>query len=305
MKTARFLLAVFAIPLYALETNPVCDEIQFKKAQAVIWEDLVQFAEDKLDFGKSSTPGYKAACAFVSGHTPDYQPQDGDVIFVGLDSQLYQRVAVSTNSWVSHVGVLMSEKGPRGRTDWYVYESSPLFGHKTPVCDYVGKASKFRFAVGRPDRTLTLSEKATMVDFLKAHYREPYHLGFNFHAEGYQFCSKLVYQAYETIGVKMGSFERLAYLVDGFDEKLASSGKFGPPMTKAEALCFWDSYFGLCRNSGPWVAKMCQFFGGDEPGSINSILPRDRWTVTPQSQFRQTLAGDGFHLAADYRGESR
>jgi hypothetical protein len=294
-------LAISLIGSTAFAGNPACRNLEYKSASSVLVHDILSFELKKLDLFDSFSQGYRQACDAVSGRTGAYQPQDGDVIFLSIDSELYQRVAISTNTWVSHVGIAFSEKDRFNRTLWYVYESSPLYGHKTPLCEYVGKALQHRFAVARSLKPLTDENKRAMLSFMKEHYRDPYHLGFNYDAEGYQFCSKFVEQTYERAGISLGKFEPLSNLVDHFDEAAGLSGKFGPPMSKDQILCFWESYFGFCRDSGSSAAKLCENFGGDRAGDIDSVIPRHRMTVTPASQYFQALRGEGFSIVFDYR----
>lgn len=75
----------------------------------------------------------------------------------------------------------------------------------------------------------------------------------------------------------------------------------GPPMSKDQMLCFWESYFGFCRDSGSGVAKLFENFGGDRVGDIDSVIPRHRMTVTPASQYFQALRGEGFSIVFDYQ----
>lgn len=298
IKTVSVVLLL--VPAAATNAQETCQNVEYRTAASALVEDMAKHFLKKANVFSRWSEKYKDTCKAVHGEGNDLKLQDGDIIFIGLDSNLYQRVAISTNSWVSHVGIAFSEIDRFGREQWFVYESAPLKGRKVKICDYVGRAYKSQFAVVRSQQPLSAEQKSAMLKFLKANHSQTYHLGFNYQAEGYQFCSKLVHQAYATVGIEMGKFEKLAVLVDDFNEEIGLSGKYGPPMNKQQLLCFWDSYFSFCRNSGPQVSWICEYFGGDRTEQIHDVMPRNRLTVTPASQYNQALRQEGFDLVYEH-----
>jgi hypothetical protein len=192
---------------------------------------------------------------------------DGDLVFLALDNFLYRRVGEATNSWASHVGIAFQDS--RGR--WFVYESKPPLGGKTPLCRYVKRAKDGRFAVLRLGKPLSPVRMAQVRAFSTraGSYRKPYHLGFKLESSNTSFCSKFVRDAYASGGVEIGRIETFRDLLASHD---------GEEEGRRKLVRFFESWF-FCRR---YFGSVCRLIGGDADAS--TAIPWDRKTVTPASQ---------------------
>jgi hypothetical protein len=127
----------------------------------------------------------------------------GDVVFTRIDNLLYRHVAKATQSWTSHVGVLVSD--PAGGLR--VAES------RVPRCAYsaldafIARSENGMYAIRRPETALTGEQQAKLEDACAARMGGWYHLGFAYDSPR-QYCSKLVYDVLlEATGVEVGILE--------------------------------------------------------------------------------------------------
>jgi hypothetical protein len=156
--------------------------------------------------------------------------QEGDLVFLDMDSVIFEQVAIATQTWTSHVGVAVYDEG------WYVVESALIFSRQTPLCSYLKRTQDQRFAIRRLKRDLTASQLAELKDYLSAQMGVLYDTGFNYDSERL-FCSKLVYEAFQTIGIEVGQIKTLR---DLFNENPEGS------------LTFWKWWF---LGSIPWERR--------------------------------------------------
>ena len=135
--------------------------------------------------------------------------RDGDVIFIRIPNFLYRRVADTSNSWESHVGIVLR------RTDgnWWVAESTIPVSKFTTLEKFVGRSENGRFLVRRSRDPLTAEDVARMRASVATRMNQVYHLGFNYDSPR-MYCSKFVYDVYkETTGHGMGEIETFQQLL--------------------------------------------------------------------------------------------
>ena len=133
----------------------------------------------------------------------------GDIVFISIDTFLYRRVAASTQSWTSHVGMISSKSAD----EWIVAES------RIPRCGYCGlekfinRSMNGDYSIKRLKRELTTEELNKMDHEIRARLGQFYHLGFNYDSKR-QFCSKFVYDIYKNAtGVEIGKLETFEALL--------------------------------------------------------------------------------------------
>ena len=165
------------------------------------------------------------------------QLNEGDLIFLDIDSVIFEQVAVATQTWTSHVGIAVYEEG------WFVAESALLKSRKTPLCDYLSRTQDERFEVRRLKKYLSVLDLAILKDYLESQMGIFYDTGFDYDSSQL-FCSKLVYDAFQNIGVEVGLIKTFQTVLDENPEG---------------SLTFWKVWF---LGSIPW----------------------DRRTVTPKDQ---------------------
>jgi hypothetical protein len=152
---------------------------------------------------------------------------EGDLIFLDMDSVIFEQVAVATLTWTSHVGVAVYEEG------WYVAESALLKSRKTPLCKYLSRAQEERFEVRRLKQYLSVSALENLKEYLDSQMGIFYDTGFNYDSTQL-FCSKLVYDAFLNIGITVGEIKTFKQV---FAENPEGS------------LTFWQVWF---LGSIPW-----------------------------------------------------
>lgn len=173
-----------------------------------------------------------SACTKVAS-----QLNEGDLIFLDIDSVIFEQVAVATLTWTSHVGVAVYEEG------WYVAESALLKSRKTPLCKYLSRTQEERFEVRRLKNSLSEAKLQELKDYLNSRMGIFYDTGFDYDSSQL-FCSKLVYDAFQNIGISVGEIKTFTQVLGENPEG---------------SLTFWQFWF---LGSIPW----------------------DRRTVTPKDQ---------------------
>ena len=160
-------------------------------------------------------------CAFRAQQSPGYgtggvrlqevEPrlQDGDVIFIRISNFLYRRVADTSNSWESHVGLTFSNADG----SWSVAESTIPVSTFTSLEKFVGRSENGRFLVRRCRAPLTVEDRARLRKAAESRMDTLYHLGFKYDSPR-QYCSKFVYDVYlEATGREIGHIETFRQLL--------------------------------------------------------------------------------------------
>jgi hypothetical protein len=135
--------------------------------------------------------------------------QDGDLIFIRQANPIFRRVAETTRSWETHVGILFSD--PNGT--WRVAESRFPLSKFTRLERFIARAEHGRVYITRLQAGLSLAEKQRLRRAARARMRRWYDLGFNYDSPRL-YCSKLVFDVYrEVTGVPVGSLTTFRQLL--------------------------------------------------------------------------------------------
>jgi len=157
----------------------------------------------------------RPAGATARGVSPEYmrqltpQLQDGDLIFIRISNPIFRRVAETTDSWETHVGILFS--GTNGT--WQVAESTFPFSRFSSLNRFINRSEHGRFCILRYQGGLTPEEKLDLRLSAGLRLGIRYDLGFNFDSPRL-YCSKFVYQVYqEATGYQVGKLETFRQLL--------------------------------------------------------------------------------------------
>ena len=135
--------------------------------------------------------------------------REGDIIFIRIPNALYRKVAETSLSWESHVGILFRD--PTGA--WTVAESTIPVAKFTPLEKFLTHSEHGRFLVRRLRAGLSQEETLRLRAAAEHRMGKLYHLGFKYDSPRL-FCSKLVYDSYiEATGRKVGSMETFRELL--------------------------------------------------------------------------------------------
>lgn len=133
---------------------------------------------------------------------------EGDLLFTDIPVLPFRKVAETTMSWTSHVGIVfLNEDG-----EWIVSESKVPLSKETPICDFLKNSAQYRFEVRRLSRPLEKSELVQLRSKAKSLLGQWYDLGFNFDSNRL-FCSKFVYLVYQSIGIEVGELQTFHQLI--------------------------------------------------------------------------------------------
>ena len=152
------------------------------------------------------------------------QPAVGDIVFTRIGGPIFSRVAVTTQSWTSHVGIIVDYQ----LGDWIVAESGVPCVRKTPLRKFLGHSEDQKFAIMRLRTEPTDDEKRAMLRFADSQLGKFYSLGFDLQSRN-TFCSKFVHDVvFESTHQSIGEIET-------FDQLLHRN-----PDTP---LAFWRTWF--------------------------------------------------------------
>lgn len=128
----------------------------------------------------------------------------GDVVFTQIGGPLFARVAASSNTWVSHVGIIVGQHNGR----WMVAESGVLFSRVTPLDRFLARSVHGQYAIKRFRHEMTPEQVALLNAAVERRLGKVYDFGFNLDATHSQFCSKFVYQVVrDSSGAQLGEVE--------------------------------------------------------------------------------------------------
>jgi len=154
-----------------------------------------------------------SGCARLSDST--YQavvashPAVGDVVFTRIGGPIFTRVAETTESWTSHVGIIVDYR----HGDWVVAESGIPVVRRTPLRTFLGRSAGGQFALCRLRTPPTPDQQAAMRRFADAQMGIPYALGFDLKSK-HTFCSKFVHDAiYAATHQSVGEVETFDHLL--------------------------------------------------------------------------------------------
>jgi hypothetical protein len=135
--------------------------------------------------------------------------ESGDLIFIRVDNFLYRRVAATSNSWESHVGILF-EDSPGV---WTVAESRVPLSTHTSLARFIARSAHRRCAVRRLRGGLSSAEIERLRKAADRRMGTWYHLGFDYRS-ALLFCSKFVHDVYqEATGREIGQLQTFRQLL--------------------------------------------------------------------------------------------
>lgn len=158
--------------------------------------------------------------------------QEGDILFISINSFLYKQVARGTGSWCSHVGFVVREQG-----EWFVMESAVPVVKRSPLRSFLSKTCEDQVAIRRLKSGVSSDQIGRLKTEAEKRLGAFYHLGFKYDSKR-QFCSKFVHECFrDALGIKLGKVETLEVLLE--QNPQASVG-------------FWRAwYFGMI----PWQRR--------------------------------------------------
>jgi hypothetical protein len=157
-----------------------------------------------------SAPNARAAldertfAAVVASH-----PAIGDIVFTRIGGPIFERVAATTQSWTSHVGIIVDYR----QGDWIVAESGIPFVRKTPLPRFLDRSAGQKFSIRRLRTEPTDGEKRAMLRLADAQMGRRYSLGFDL-GSNKTFCSKFVRDVVkESTDQSIGEIETFDHLL--------------------------------------------------------------------------------------------
>ncbi len=137
------------------------------------------------------------------------RPAVGDIVFTRLGGPIFSRVAETTASWTSHVGIIVDYRDG----DWVVAESGVPVVRKTPLRRFLGRSVDQQFSIRRLPQEPSEGQKRAMLAFANSQLGKPYALGFDLDSRR-TFCSKFVHDAvYITTQQQIGEVETFEHLL--------------------------------------------------------------------------------------------
>lgn len=134
----------------------------------------------------------------------------GDILFTSIPNFLYRRVAKTTGSLTSHVGIAFhdSQKG------WLVAESAVPTVRYSTLADFIARSDNGWLVIRRVRGGLSEDQAALLRKECDLRMGKFYHLGFHFLSKR-QFCSKFVYETYlAALGIEVGTLETFQMLLN-------------------------------------------------------------------------------------------
>jgi hypothetical protein len=137
------------------------------------------------------------------------KPAVGDVVFTRVGGPIFARVASTTQSWTSHVGIIVDYQ----RGDWIVAESGIPCVRKTPLRKFLDRSENQAFSIRRLKTEPSDEEKRAMLKFADSQIGRFYSLGFDLRSRK-TFCSKFVHDAvFESTRQSIGEVETFDHLL--------------------------------------------------------------------------------------------
>ena len=137
------------------------------------------------------------------------QLQDGDLIFIRISNPIFRKVAETTDSWETHVGILFSR--PDG--SWQVAESCFPLSRFRRLDRFIARSERGRFLITRSQAELSLEEKSALLQAARERVGRLYDLGFDYDSRRL-YCSKFVFDVYrEATGRQVGNLTTFRQLL--------------------------------------------------------------------------------------------
>ncbi len=133
----------------------------------------------------------------------------GHIVFTCIGGPIFSRVAATTQSWTSHVGIIVAYRDG----DWIVAESGIPFVRKTPLRKFLDRSDDQAFSIKRLRTGPTEEQKRAMLMFADSQIGKLYSLGFDLRSEN-TFCSKFVHDdVYMSTHQSIGEVETFDHLL--------------------------------------------------------------------------------------------
>jgi hypothetical protein len=135
--------------------------------------------------------------------------REGDIIFICVNHTLYRKIAETSQSWESHVGILFRDAAGA----WMMAESTFPLARFTPLEKFLAQSKYGRFMVRRLRDGLSQEEVQRLRTAAESRMGKAYHPGFNYDSPRL-YCSKFVYDSYlEATGQRIGRIETFRDLI--------------------------------------------------------------------------------------------
>jgi len=135
--------------------------------------------------------------------------QIGDIVFIRIANFLYRRVAEATQSWTSHVGMIVERRD----SEWVVAESAVPRSRYCSLSRFLKRSEAGQCSIKRLKTPLDAGAFERLQAGAARRMGKWYHLGFKLDSSR-QFCSKFIYEVYqEAVGVKIGTLESFRELL--------------------------------------------------------------------------------------------
>jgi hypothetical protein len=136
-------------------------------------------------------------------------PAVGDIVFIRIGGPIFARVAATTQSWTSHVGIIVDYQ----HGDWIVAESGIPFVRKTQLRKFLDRSEGQEFSIRRLKKEPTDEEKRAMLSLADGQMGRLYSLGFDLGSTK-TFCSKFVHEVVsESTHQSIGEIETFDHLL--------------------------------------------------------------------------------------------
>ncbi|MCM8529062.1 MAG: YebB family permuted papain-like enzyme [Lentisphaeraceae bacterium] len=134
----------------------------------------------------------------------------GDIVFISIPNFLFRRVATTTCSWTSHVGVIHSKVDGQ----WIVAEGAVPLSKKCTLEKFIQRSENSAISIRRLKEDLSSDEVLRIQKAADQRMNKLYHLGFNYNSKR-QYCSKFVYEVFnEALGIEVGELETFKELLN-------------------------------------------------------------------------------------------
>lgn len=146
----------------------------------------------------------------MKAHPVESLLKPGDLLFTSIPNFLYRRVARTTASPTSHVGIAFYDAA-RG---WLVAESAVPEVRYSSLANFIARSDKGWLTVRRLRGGLSDAQIVKLQEACDLRMGTLYHLGFRFESNR-QFCSKFVYETYlSALGIEIGHLESFKMLLN-------------------------------------------------------------------------------------------
>lgn len=133
----------------------------------------------------------------------------GDVVFIRVSAKPFREVAVATNSWTNHVGIILAIDGKEP----LIGESTFPFSRTTTLSKFIARSQNERYAIARLKTGLSSDEQHRVAMAAQRRMGVFYDTGFDLHSHR-QFCSRYVREVLaDATGVNVGEVQTFADLL--------------------------------------------------------------------------------------------